>query len=206
MKLSKHTINRLSYYRRLLSRYEYVDQPHVFSHDLARMAGLNPVQVRSDIRAIGFSGNHRKGYHVHELISLIDTTLSNDTTIHVALFGVGRLGKAILGYIEGNPRNFTMAAAFDLDPSVAGKNYSGIHCYHITKIKEVIREKEIKIALLATPEEEVHEIAGLLCDAGIRGFLNFTAERLIVPEDVYVKNCDVITLLEEVGYFGSSGR
>jgi redox-sensing transcriptional repressor len=166
------------------------------------MAGVKPVQVRSDLRMIGLSGNHRKGYHVHELIKLIDRTLDHGVSIRAALIGVGRLGKAVLGYIEENPKNFSLSAAFDLDPNVTGRMYSGIHCYHITRLKEILQERSIRVAILATPTENIHEIASLAIDAGVSGILNFTAERLEVPEGIYVKNCDVITLLEEVGYFG----
>ena len=66
MKLPKKTIQRLSRYRRLLLKYQYLSDPYIYSHDLARLLNLNPVQVRRDLMLIGSSGNHRKGYNVNE--------------------------------------------------------------------------------------------------------------------------------------------
>ncbi|MCF8234593.1 MAG: hypothetical protein K9G67_06955 [Bacteroidales bacterium] len=49
MKLPVRTVQRLSRYRRLLLKYRYLEEAHIYSHDLARMCNLKPVQVRRDL-------------------------------------------------------------------------------------------------------------------------------------------------------------
>lgn len=201
MLLPKSTVNRLSKYRRLLSRYRYLEQPHIFSHDLARMVGVHPVQVRRDLMLIGISGNHRKGYKVNDLIDRIDTTLDHGKINRVCLVGIGKLGRAILHFLNETDNNLLIKAAFDLDPTITGQDYEGVPAYHIGEMAHIIKEEEIDIAIITIPSDDLDNIAQLLTGAGIKGILNFVPGQLVVPEDVYVKECDVITLIDEVGYF-----
>ncbi len=101
MQLPKRTVQRLSRYRRLLSKYRYMSEPYIYSHDLARLLNLNPVQVRRDLMLIGSSGNHRKGYNVNELNDLIGETIDSKEVQKVGIVGAGRLGQAVLNYIDG---------------------------------------------------------------------------------------------------------
>lgn len=41
----------------------------------------------------------------------------------------------------------------------------------------------------------------ILLDAGIKGILNYTSEHLAVPDNVFVRNVDMLTFLEEIAYF-----
>ena len=69
--LPGNTVVRLSQYRRLLEKYKYLDEPYIFSHDLARMLDVKAVQVRHDLMLLGISGDRRKGYSVSALIDKI---------------------------------------------------------------------------------------------------------------------------------------
>ena len=75
--LPKKTVERLSKYRRILGKYRNLEEPHIYSHDLARMLNITSAQVRRDIMLIGFNGNHRKGYNVKELVDLIGEKILN---------------------------------------------------------------------------------------------------------------------------------
>ncbi len=205
MSLPKSTVYRLSKYRRFLSRYLYVEKPHVFSHDLARMTGVHPVQVRRDLMLIGISGNHRKGYRVDELINLIDNTLDHGRVNKVCLVGIGKLGRAILHFMNETDNNLLMKAAFDLDPSVNGTDIEGFPAFHITHMDRVIKDMEIDIAVLTTPPDDIDNIVKLLVSAGIKGILNFAPAQFDVPEGIYVKECDVITYIDEIGYYIDKG-
>jgi redox-sensing transcriptional repressor len=65
----------------------------------------------------------------------------------------------------------------------------------------VIRELNIRIAILTVPPEAAADTTAQLIQAGIRGILNFTSVHLDVPPDIYLKNYDIITSLEEIGFF-----
>jgi redox-sensing transcriptional repressor len=55
------------------------------------------------------------------------------------------------------------------------------------------------------PAPEAQGVANLMCQAGVRGLLNFAPVRLWVPEHVYVENLDVTMSLEKVAFFARQG-
>ncbi len=55
------------------------------------------------------------------------------------------------------------------------------------------------------PAAEAQSVSNLLCQAGVRGLLNFAPVRLWVPEHVYVENLDVTMSLEKVAFFAREG-
>lgn len=201
MNLPKKTVQRLSRYRRLLVKYKYITEPYIYSHDLARLLNLNPVQVRRDLMLIGSSGNHRKGYNVNELNKLIGETIDSDELQMIGIVGAGRLGQAILSYVCGEDINLKVAAIFDINPKKVGKKFSGIECYDISKLNEIVEEKKITIGVIAIPSEFTTSIASVLLNSGIEGILNFTSVHLDLPKSIYLKEFDIITTLEEMAYF-----
>jgi redox-sensing transcriptional repressor len=135
------------------------------------------------------------------LIPLIDNTLDHGKLNRVCLVGAGKLGKAILNFLNETDNNLSMKASFDLDPSLKGKQIEGVPSFHISEMDRVIRSEKINIAVLTTPPDDVENIVKMLVDAGIKGILNFVPVTLDVPEDVYVRECDVITYIDEIGYY-----
>jgi redox-sensing transcriptional repressor len=201
MKLPKKTVQRLSRYRRLLQKYKYVADSFIYSHDLARLLNLNPVQVRRDLMLIGSSGNHRKGYNVNELNKLIGVTIDSEESRNVAIVGAGRLGKAILDYVTGEEIYLQVEAIFDIDPLKSEEDFNGVPCYDIAHLSEIVREKKITVAVIAIPSEFAATIASILVDAGVKSILNFTSVHLDLPKNIYLKEFDIITTLEEMAYF-----
>lgn len=200
-KLPARTVERLSKYRRLLSKYSLNEENFIFSHDLARLLNLTPVQVRRDLMLIGLSGNHRKGYNIKELIDHISEIIDSESGHNIAIIGMGNLGRAVTAFIRKNETKMNIVAGFDIDSDKTGKEIAGVNCYHILSIQKMIKELHIEIAILTTSPDSVVEILNLLVEAGIRGILNFTSVHLDVPEGVYLKNYDIITSLEEIGFF-----
>jgi len=199
--LPKNTVERLSQYRQILLRYKYMPNAHIFSHDLARLMSLTPVQVRRDLMLIGVSGNHRKGYRIQDLMEHIGVTIDSDKDQNVAIIGLGSLGRAITGYFKTTETNLNVIAAFDVDPKKVNKKTRNVYCYHITEMSKIITEKNISIAVLTVPKDFANETSQILVEAGIRGILNFTSIKLDIPEHVYHKEIDMITALEEIAYF-----
>lgn len=201
MKLPKKTVQRLSRYRRLLFKYRYISEPYIYSHDLARLLNLNPVQVRRDLMLIGSSGNHRKGYNVNELNALIGETIDSPEVQNVGIVGVGRLGQAVLNYLADQEMNISVEAVFDIDPNKIGKKFAGVECHDISKVSQEVLDKNISIGIIAVPSEFATSIADILLSSGVEGILNFTNVHLDLPKSVYLKEFDIITTLEEMAYF-----
>lgn len=201
MKLPVKTVQRLSRYRRLLVKYKYLDEPHIFSHDLARLCNLNPVQIRRDLMLIGSSGNHRYGYNVNELIRLISDNIDTPSGKKICIIGMGKLAQAITHYLKENEIYQQIVAAFDIDTVNVGKIFEGIPCYDISKLSEISCSENITIAVLTVPADYAISISDILIQSGIRGILNFTSVKLEANPDIYIKEFDIVTSLEEIAYF-----
>jgi redox-sensing transcriptional repressor len=200
-KLPPRSVERLSKYRRLLSRIDGNNGKFIFSHDLAKLLNLTSVQVRRDLMLIGLAGNRRKGYNIHALIELIGNTIDKEEGHNVAIVGVGNLGRAITAFLRKSKSRLNILAAFDADPGKINREIAGVPCYDNQRIPEIVGKLNICIAILTVPTEVAADIAALLIQSGIKGILNFTSVHLDVPADVYLKDYDIITSLEEIGFF-----
>ncbi len=198
--LPPRTVERLSGYRRTLLNCKEEGKTHIYSHELAEIHNITPVQVRRDIMFIGYSSILKKGYDINELANKIGKILERPSVQNVAVIGMGNLGKAITGYFIGKRPKLEIVASFDVDARKTGRNISGIPCYHINDMEKVIKEKKIVIALLTVPPGKASTVAVQLVNAGIKGILNFTSIPL-KQKNVYVEDYDMITSLEKVAYF-----
>lgn len=200
-KLPEKTVERLSEYRRTLLNCLTEGKTHIFSHELAKMHNITAVQVRRDIMFIGYTSAQRKGYDIKEMAAVIGQIVDADTGLNVAIVGIGNLGRAITSYFSGKRSKLNIIAAFDNDPEKTNLIIAGVPCYHISKIAEIVKSKNISIGIITVPSDYAAEISKNLVVAGVKGILNFTSVPLNVPEHVYLENSDMITLLEKVAYF-----
>ncbi len=200
MKLPATTVARLSKYRRMLGSFEY-ENTYIFSHNLAKLLNLTPEQVRRDLMLIGLTGNHRKGYNIKELVDLIGKTIDSEMGHNVAIVGMGNLGVAITAFIRRARTNLNIVAAFDTNSEKIGRKVADVTCYHVNDITDIVKSLNISIAVLTVPPGEAINVATLLIDAGIKGILNFTSVHIDVPSHVYLKDSNIITSLEEIGFF-----
>lgn len=201
MKLPGKTIERLSEYRRTLLECINEKRNFIFSHELAARLHITAVQVRRDLMLIGYASVQRKGYDVRELIDKIGTVIDSDESLNVAIIGFGNLGRAVAGYFKGKRSKLNLVASFDTDLQKVNKVISGVKCYPHEEMERMIRELDIRIAILAVPPDFAREIAGEVVKYGIKGILNFTTIPLNVPTWVYLEEYDMITSIEKVAYF-----
>ena len=203
--LPEKTIERLSEYRRSL--YGCLDEgkTHIYSHELAELHNITAVQVRRDIMFIGYSSHSRKGYEISELIKVISTIIDPDEIINLAVVGYGNLGRAITSYLLNKRPLLKPIAAFDIDPEKIEAASSTVPCFPIERLSEILHAQNISIALLTVPAKAAKHMAEVLVGSGIKGILNFTTVNLIVPENVYLEEYDMITSLEKVAYFVKTG-
>lgn len=199
--LPERTVERLSQYRRTLLKCMSDGKTHIFSHELADIHNITAVQVRRDIMFIGFTSPQRKGYVVKDLIKVISRIIDAKDALNVAVIGLGHLGKAISSYFVGKRPNLNLVATFDIDPKKIGAEVAGVSCFPIARLREIIAEKEISIAILTVPPNAAQEMAKALINSGIRGILNFTGVTINVPENVYLEEYDMITSIEKVAYY-----
>jgi len=201
MKLPGKTVERLSEYRRTLLECLNEKRNFIFSHHLASRLHITAVQVRRDLMLIGYSSVLRKGYDVRELIDTIGNIIDSDESMNVAIIGIGNFGRAVAGYFKGKRSKLNLVASFDNDQIKVNKVISGVKCYPYNEIENLIKELDIRIAILTVPPEFAIEIAEETVRFGIKGILNFTTISLNVPSGVYLEEYDMITSIEKVAYF-----
>jgi redox-sensing transcriptional repressor len=200
-RLPDKTVERLSQYRRTLNNQLAKGKTHIFSHEIANLLHITPVQVRRDIMLIGYSGTLRKGYDIKEMVELIGTIIDTDQGVKIAVIGMGNLGKAFIHYMYEKQTKLKIVAAFDINTDKIDKSYEDVYCYHLDRLEEIIHELGITVAIIATPPEVASPLADRLKEAGIRGILNYTPRPLSPREGVYLEEHDMITSLEKVAYF-----
>jgi len=208
-KVPEATIRRLSRYSRCLEEMEEKGEKVVSSAQLATKCAVNSAQVRKDLAYFGEFGIRGVGYYVKDLLSDIKRILGSNKEWRMAVIGMGNVGSALLSYKDFLKQNYKIVAAFDIDPQkvigkVSEKVGKPMEVLHISRIKEVAKERKIEIALIATPPSEAQAVAQILVDAGIRGILNFTPTQITVPEGYEVKNVFFTTILDNLAYLLSN--
>lgn len=201
MTLPERTVERLSEYRRSLLQCLEEGQTHIYSHELAQLHHNTAVQIRRDIMFIGYTSMQRKGYDIRELIDVIGHILDSEKGLNVAVVGIGNLGRAITTYFIGKRSKLNIIATFDVDPKKIERVISGVKCYPLNRLEEMIRKHRILIAIMTVPADFAKDVSEQLVDAGIKGILNFTTIPLNVSPGVYLDEYDMITSLEKVAYF-----
>jgi len=206
MTLPERTVERLSEYRRSLLQCLEEGKTHIFSHELANLHHNTAVQVRRDIMFIGYTSMQRKGYDVRELVDVIGEILDSEMGLNVAVIGIGNLGRAFTTYFVGKRSKLNIIATFDVDTTKIDRVISGVKCYPLNRLKEVVETHQISIAILTVPADSASEVAAQLVEAGIKGLMNFTTIPLNVPNEVFLDEYDMITSVEKVAYFVKSPR
>ncbi|HOU01288.1 MAG: redox-sensing transcriptional repressor Rex [Bacteroidales bacterium] len=201
MKLPGKTVERLSEYRRTLLECLNEKKNFIFSHELAARLHITAVQVRRDLMLIGYSSVQRKGYDIKELIDKIGTIIDSQVSLNVAIIGIGNLGRALAAYFKGKRSKLNLVASFDTDPQKINKVIAGVKCYSHNDLEKMIRELDIRIAIITVPPEYAKETAEEVVRYGIKGLLNFTTIPLNVPSWVFLEEYDMITSIEKVAYF-----
>ena len=206
MMLPERTVERLSQYRRTLLQSLEEGKTHIFSHELAALHHNTAVQVRRDIMFIGYTSMQRKGYDVRELIDVIGEILDSEKGLNVAVVGIGNLGRAVTTYFVGMRSKLNIIATFDVDHTKIDRVISGVKCYSLSRLKEIVESHQISIAIMTVPAPSASEVTSQIVDAGIKGIMNFTTVPLIVPDNCYLEEYDMITSLEKVAYFVKKGQ
>ncbi len=203
MDLPGKTIERLSMYRRLLFNCLKEGKHNIFSHEIASLMHTKPVQVRRDLMLISHSGSKSKGYIIKNLIESIGQIIDSPEGQKMAIVGVGNLGRAVIGYFSEKKQKLSIVAAFDIDSEKTNRKISGINCYHINEMQEIIKKDNITIGVITVPKDNAIEISNKLINSGIKGILNLTSMPLKETSNIYLEEYDIITSLEKAAYFAS---
>jgi len=198
-KIPSVTIPRLSLYHRVLLKSRKTDI--ISSKELANLTGVTATQVRRDLTYFGQFGTPGRGYQVNKLRTHILRILGTDRCWNVALVGVGNLGAAFLSYNGFRKRGFNITCAFDSDICKIKKTFENIKIQNISELQDTIKEKGVKMAIVAVPADSAQEVVDILAKIGVKAILNFAPMRPQVPDHVGILNIDLSIELERLAYF-----
>lgn len=196
--LPDRTVERLSAYRRLLRTILAEGQDRVYSHEIARRAGVTPAQVRRDLMLFGYTGSPAHGYEVAGLIEKLGELFDPRADETVVLVGVGHLGYALVNYFQQPRSSFRITAAFDVDPELVGTQISGCRIHPITQLEALVSAQRPGVAILAVPANAAQDVADRLVSCGVRAILNFAPVRLRLPTAVAVEDVDLSVSIEKL--------
>jgi redox-sensing transcriptional repressor len=199
------TVGRLIIYRRILEQLANEGTEHIFSRDIAVLAGASASLVRQDLMKVSSNGTPQNGYSVLELSHAVTKCLGTTKKLPAVLLGAGHIGQAILHYLKSTQPHLEMKAVFEINPSLVGTNLCNVTICDVSTLEEHLRSNPAQVAILALPAAEAQEAADRLVAADVCSILNFTSVRLQVPERVFVENNDIQMSLERGAFYGDEG-
>ncbi len=194
------TVARLPVYLQAL--HACVDEGVIVisSRELAERVDVSPAMLRKDLSHLGAHGTRGVGYDVGDLVHAISAVLGLEHDWPVAVVGVGNLGKALARYGGFAERGLSVAALFDVDPAVVGTVVDGHRVSHLAELSRLSQERGIRIAVLATTAAAAQAAADALVAAGVTSILNLAAVPLVVPAQVTVRQVDLSSELQILGF------
>lgn len=190
--IPKSVIERIPLYADYIKSLEKEKVKIISASRVAIDLGLGEVQVRKDLNIIAGNGKPKIGYFVLDLREKIEKLISQKKINRIIVIGAGNIGKALVMYDGFEKDKFNIVGLFDNDESIIGQV---VNNHKILSVNELNKFCDIDIAVIAVPNDVAQNVADLVVSLGIKGILNFTNQKLIVKDDVKVKNIDILSLL-----------
>lgn len=195
------TLKRLPLYYRFVNTLKSKGIDRVNSKAISEALNIESATIRRDFSYFGELGKKGYGYNIDSLLEFFKTALSDSDNIHIALVGVGNLGRALLTYNFSIHDEMTITEAFDVDEHIVGNKIGDVTVHHMNELKQVLADKDINVVILTTPESVAQRVANELIEANINGILNFTPTRIEVPNSVQVHHIDLGIELQSLLFF-----
>jgi redox-sensing transcriptional repressor len=163
----------------------------VSSKELGGKLGIPSTQVRKDLSYYGEFGRRGVGYDVSGLKKSIGKILGVNRIWPAVLVGAGNLGRALVNYEGFVKMGLKITSVLDADLVKIGNKIGEITVESMKELDTIIKEGNIEIGIIAVPASAAQEVANQLVEAGIKSIWNFAPTRLLVPDEVIVRNEDL---------------
>jgi len=194
-------IDRLPLYARALASLEAQGREVVSSQELGALLAVTPAQIRKDLSYFGRFGKQGRGYNVLKLLDELRRILGLNRQWRMAVVGIGRLGRAILGYQGFTPQGFRIVEAFDSDPDMIGSQIDGLTVKDTAELETRLKVAKIDIGIVAVPADTAQRVIDALVRCGVRAVLNYAPIAAQVPKGVQVKRVDPVLALQGMTYY-----
>ncbi len=206
MEIPPVVIDRLPLYTRALSALEAESREVVSSQELGTRLGVTPAQIRKDLSYFGRFGKQGRGYNVRKLLDELQRILGLDRQWRMALVGVGKLGRAILGYEGFAPQGFRIVEAFDTDPARVGERFNSLTIRSADDLESVLSANPVDVGIVAVPAEIAQNVINTLVKCGVRAILNYAPIAAQVPRGVHLKRIEPVLALQSMTYYLKNSR
>ncbi len=194
------TVARLPVYLRVLRGLVERGVTTVSSEELALASGVGSAKLRKDLSCLGSYGTRGVGYEVDYLVHQIGRELGLSQGWHVAIVGVGSLGRALAGHSGFAARGTEVVALFDVDPEVVGQRVGGLVVRSTAALEADLDDLRVRIGVLAVPAAPAQELCDRMVAAGVTSVLSFAPTELHVPDGVDLRTVDLSTELQILAY------
>jgi len=193
-------IGRLPIYLRALTYMAQAGQRITSSQELGETLGMSSAQIRKDLSHFGEFGKQGMGYEITYLRDQLRRILHLERTWPVALVGYGDLGHALANYDGFVAEGFEIVAVFDSNPDKIGQEVAGKKVQDSAKLSKVVRERDIKVAIVAVPVAAAQKVVDLLVEAGVKAILNYAPIHVSVPAGIRIQYIDPIGHLQRMTF------
>ena len=140
-------------------------------------------------------GYTRKGYAVASLKAELGNKLQLTKKRKACIVGLGRLGTALLNYENFQDDGFEIVAGFDCSINKIERIQTSVDIFPVSCLEDVVRQRSIELGIIAVPAEFAQEVADKLNNAGVKGILNFSTVKIIVPKHIIHLDMDFTSAL-----------
>jgi len=194
-------VGRLPIYLRALTLMAEEGREITSSQELSEKLGISSAQIRKDLSHFGEFGKQGTGYEIAYLRDQLKRILNVERTWPVALVGYGDLGHALANYAGFTPKGFEIVAVFDDAPHKIGQQVAGKEVRDLAQLPQVVRDKYVRVAIIAVPSAAAQKVADLLVESGIKAILTYAPINISVPSDVQVQYIDPAAHLQHMTYY-----
>lgn len=198
---SEGIIQRLSQYLRFIITLKDIGKKTVTSKNISENTKINSAEVRRDLISFGIRGNRGVGFNIDKLIASFNKILGHEKNVRIVLVGAGNLGRAILNYKILNKFGFYIEYVFDNNKSIIGKKISGKEIIDVSNLKNIIKNKMLKVAILAVNPDAAQSVTNLLAESGVKVVINYTSVPVKAPKNVSIQTTDPIEILLHTLYY-----
>jgi len=194
-------IDRLPVYVRALDALESEGRAVVNSQELGERLSVTPAQIRKDLSYFGRFGKQGRGYSVSHLREELRQILGLTREWPVVLVGVGKLGRAVLGYDGFGPQGFRIVEAFDSDAKIVGTSQNGLTVKSVDALPQELRKSRAEMAIVAVPAASAQRVIDTLVANGVKAILNYAPIAAHVPPRVRIKDIDPVLALQSMTFY-----
>lgn len=193
--IPKTVIERVPLYINFLKNIDTNKIKTISATTISQELGLGEVLVRKDLNMIAGIGKPKIGYYVNDLRDKLKSLISNEQMKSVIIIGIGKIGEALARYKGFELNGFEIIQLFDSDVGKIGSVINKQKINDISKLETYCQNHQVDMAILSVDSEHAQDVCNRLSNCGIKGILNFTNVLLNTPNQIIIRNVDIVSQL-----------